>query len=116
MAPFRRTVSRPAVAVPAPELSQDRRDHPGAGPAGPAGRRRIQVREDLDAMVTGGYCEPRNNIIILNPAGSQGREDQGVTKMIYTPRIEELLASGDSPDRPTDIGVRVAEGRPVATP
>jgi hypothetical protein len=102
--------------VPAPEFPRGCRDLSAAGPAGRADRRRIQVRQDLDAMVVGGYCEPRNIIIILNPAGSQGREDQGVTKMIYTPRIEELLASGDSPDCHIDITAQATEGCPVTTP
>jgi hypothetical protein len=97
VAHIRRIAPRPGAAVPAPELPRAGRDLSVPGPVGPGDRHRIRVREDLDATVTGGYCEPRN-IISLNPVGSQGREDQGVTKMIYTPNIEELLASGYSPD------------------
>ena len=115
MAPFRRIAPRWGAGVPAPQLPRGRRDLSAAGPAGAVDRRRIRIREDLDATVAGGYCEPRN-IIILNPAGFQGLEDQGVTKMIYTPNIEELLASGDSPGRHTAFAAQVAEGCPVTTP
>jgi hypothetical protein len=106
VAHIRRSAPRPGAAEPAPELPRAGGDLSVAGRVGPGERHRIRVREDLDATVTGGYCEPRN-IISLNPVGSQGREDQGVTKMIYTPNIEELLASGYSPDCRTD---------PVTTP
>jgi hypothetical protein len=71
--PFRRTVPRPGVAVPAPEFPRDCRDLSAAGSAGPADPHRIQVREDLDAMVAGGYCEPATSSSSTRPVRRAGR-------------------------------------------
>jgi hypothetical protein len=78
--------------VPGPDFPPDLRRLPAVG------RPHAEARQDLDVMVTNDYCEQRN-IIFLNPAGSQGPEDQGIPKMIYTPNIEELLVSGNPPGR-----------------
>ncbi|MEN3268332.1 hypothetical protein [Pseudonocardia sp.] len=60
-----RTLAEVPAALPGPEFPQDCHNLPAVGPATCANPHGIQVREDLDAMVTSDYCEPRN--IILDP-------------------------------------------------